>query len=529
VLAGCTPWPGELAESYRRAGYWRDEPLGWLTRSPRTALVSDADRYDYAGFDDRANRLAAGLLDLGIKPGERVVVQLPNVAEFAILCFALFRLGALPVMALPAHREEEIGYLCELTEASTYVIADRVAGYDYRLLAETVRRRAPTVRNVLVLGDPGAFTALADIDAEPRPLPPAAPDDVALFLLSGGTTGLPKLIPRTHDDYGYNARASAELCRFGPDTRYLVALPAAHNFPLACPGILGTLHAGGTVVFARSPSPDEIFPLIERERITATAAVPTIAQLWAQARGWLAEDLSSLRLLQVGGAKLSPASARDLVNALGCPLQQVFGMAEGLLNYTDPGDPPEIVEHTQGKPLSPADEIRIVDAAGQDVAPGETGELLTRGPYTLRGYYRAPEHNAKTFTAEGFYRSGDLVRRLPSGHLVVEGRIKDVINRGGDKVPATEVEDHLRAHPAIADAALVGLPHPLLGEATCACVVARGTAPTLAGLTAFLRDRGLATFKLPDQLRVVDHLPVTAVGKIDKKRLSEEVCPDLAG
>lgn len=158
----------------------------------------------------------------------------------------------------------------------------------------------------------------------------------------------------------------------------------------------------------------------------------------------------------------------------------------------------------------------------------ETGELLTRGPYTIRGYYRAPEHNAKAFTPDGFYRSGDLVRRLPSGHLVVEGRIKDVINRSGDKVPATEVEDHLRAHPAITDAALVGLPHPLLGEATCACVVANGAAPTLADLTGFLRDRGLATYKLPDQLRVVDHLPVTAVGKIDKKRLSEHVRADSA-
>jgi 2,3-dihydroxybenzoate-AMP ligase len=205
---------------------------------------------------------------------------------------------------------------------------------------------------------------------------------------------------------------------------------------------------------------------------------------------------------------------------LGCQLQQVYGMAEGLLNYTRLDDPDDLVEGTQGRPLSPADEIRIVDGQDRDVAPGEVGELLTRGPYTLRGYYRAEAHNAKAFTPDGYYRSGDLVRRLPTGHLVVEGRVNDVINRGGEKVSAIEVEDYLLAHPAVRDAAVVGASDERLGERICAFVIPATTAPTLPELTAFLRERGVAAYKHPDRLRIITEWPVTSVGKVDKKKLA---------
>jgi 2,3-dihydroxybenzoate-AMP ligase len=223
----------------------------------------------------------------------------------------------------------------------------------------------------------------------------------------------------------------------------------------------------------------------------------------------------------VGGAKLAAEPAAQIPKALGCTLQQVFGMAEGLLNYTRLDDPSELVETTQGRPLSPADEIRVVDPdTGEPVPEGETGELLTRGPYTLRGYYRAPEHNARSFTPDGFYRTGDLVRRLPSGHLVVEGRHKDQINRGGEKIAAEELEGHLLAHPAVHDAAVVGVPDPMMGERTCAFVVARGEPPTLPALKEFLRERGVADYKWPDRLELVDTFPRTPVGKISKKELS---------
>ncbi|MGY1578004.1 (2,3-dihydroxybenzoyl)adenylate synthase [Streptomyces sp. MN13] len=534
MLDGWVPWPKELAERYRAEGYWQGRPLDRLLRDRaghdpgRTALVdAGGNRWTYAELDARADRTAAGLRALGIGDGDRVVVQLPNTDAFVVLFFALLRAGAIPVLTLPAHRESEIAHVAEVAGATAYAIPDVHDGFDHRVLARTLRKTVPSVEHVLVAGEPAEFTPLSAVDADPVPLPAPDPGDVALLLLSGGTTGKPKLIPRTHDDYAYNVRASAEVCGFDESTVYLVVLPTAHNFALACPGLLGTLLAGGTVVLSPTPSPEDAFALIEREKVTVTAVVPPIALLWLDAVEWEEADLSSLRLLQVGGSKLGAEPAARVGPALGCTLQQVFGMAEGLLNYTRLDDPDELVRHTQGRPLSPADEIRVVDADGHDVPPGETGELLTRGPYTLRGYYRAPGHNARAFTPDGHYRTGDLVRVLPTGHLVVEGREKDQINRGGDKISAEELENHLLAHPAVHDAAAVGMPDPAMGERTCVYVVPRGPAPTLRELTAFLRERGVAAYKSPDRLEVVDAFPRTSVGKVDKKALGRRIAERL--
>lgn len=534
ALEGFTPWPSEFADRYRRAGYWQGETFGqWLRAranrfGDRIAIVGDERRLSYRELDTRASRLAAGLLGLGIRPRDRVVVQLPNTVEFFEVLFALFRLGALPVLALPAHRRSEIAYFCEFTEAVAYVIADKDGGFDYRRLAEEIQAEARTVKHVLVAGEPGPFTALESVYAEPAPLPEPAPGDVAFFQLSGGSTGVPKLIPRTHDDYLYSVRASAEICALDEESVYLVTLPAAHNFTLSSPGSLGVHHAGGRVVLSRRPSPDEAFRWIENERVTVSAVVPPLCAVWLEAARNTRHDLSSLRLLQVGGSRLSAEVARRVRGALGCTLQQVFGMAEGLVNYTRLDDPEEVIVATQGRPTSPDDEIRIVDEDDRDVAVGRVGHLLTRGPYTIRGYYKADAHNEKAFTRDGFYRTGDLVRRTPSGALVVEGRAKDQINRGGEKIAAEEIENHLLAHPAVRDVALVAMPDAFLGERSCAFVVARERAPEPRELSAFLRARGLAPYKIPDRIELTGDLPKTSVGKVDKKALRRWIADRLA-
>ena len=457
MLDGCTPWPAEFAVRYREAGYWTGETFSDFvtdrTRrfADRLAVVGAGQRWTYAELGERSAVLATGLARLGIAAGDRVVVQLPNIPELFEVVFALFRLGALPVYALPAHRAHEITHLCTTAQAKALIIPDRHAGFDYRTMAAQLRHAGTAPEHVVVVGEPGGFTPLAELRAD-RPDPgvftrPEA-SDAAFLQLSGGTTGLPKLIPRTHDDYLYSVRASAEICALGTDTVYLAALPAVHNFPMSSPGFLGTFHAGGTVVLAPNPSPDTAFSLIETERVTITAVVPPIALQWLDAVEHGSQshrDLSSLRVLQVGGAKFAPEAARRVRPVLGCTLQQVFGMAEGLVNYTRLDDPDDIITTTQGRPISPDDEIRIVDDADRPVPDGEVGHLLTRGPYTIRGYYRAEEHNATAFTPDGFYRTGDLVRRTPTGHLVVEGRAKDQINRGGEKVSAEEVENHILA------------------------------------------------------------------------------------
>jgi 2,3-dihydroxybenzoate-AMP ligase len=527
-----------MAERYRALNYWRganlaEMPGEWARKyGERTALVHSKQRISYAELDRRITRMAGGFRRHGIGPGDRVVVQLPNLPEFVIVCFALFRINAKPVFSLLAHRDNEIRYLCDISEAVGYVVPGRYRGFDYARMAAEIMADAPALQRVFVAEadvskealaalNSGGFVPLASLNAEPGPAPEHDASDVAFFLLSGGTTALPKLIPRTHDDYAYQTRATAELIGLTPDDVYLAALPAEFNFAWGCPGVVGTLRSGGTVVLAEDADADDCFAAIEREHVTFTSLVPTLAQLWLEAVEGAPFDLASLRLIQIGGAPLPYEVAEQVTPVLGCTLQQVFGMAEGLLSFTRLDDPLEVILTTQGRPISPHDEVRIVDDADQVVHAGGIGELLTRGPYTLRGYYRAPEHNARAFTDDGFYRTGDLARLNKDGRLVVEGRIKDVIIRGGAKISAAEVEAHLLSHPAVERVAVVPVPDPYLGEGICAYIRPAGEPPTLYELREALRRRGIADFKLPDRLELVDDLPLTGLGKVDKKVLAE--------
>lgn len=528
-----TAWPDEVAAHYRAAGYWRGQTFGALLTTlaaayaERPAVVGEragqVTRWTYAELDERAHRLAAGFAERGLRAGDRVLVQLPNVPEFVSVIFALWRLGAWPVFTLPAHRHTELRYFAEKAEASAIVTVAEHERHDHAATARAVADEVDSLREVLVVGSP-EFTELGA--AEPREFGDPDPEGVAFLQLSGGSTGLSKLIPRTHDDYLYSVRESARICALRPESVYLAALPVAHNFPLSSPGVLGALHAGATTVLAPRPDPDVAFRLIESERVTISAVVPPLAAAWVQAAARTDRDLSSLDVLLVGGAKCARELAERIGPALGCRLQQVFGMAEGLVCYTRLDDPDELVLGTQGRPISLADEVRVVDpgdpdaASADEVAPGEVGALLTRGPYTIRGYYRAAEHNATAFTPDGFYRTGDLVRRHPSGHLEVVGRAKEQINRGGEKVSAEEVENHLMAHPGVLDAAVVSVPDEYLGERTCAYVVpADGAHPGEAELRRFVRERGIAAFKVPDLVVVVERFPVTGVGKTSKREL----------
>jgi 2,3-dihydroxybenzoate-AMP ligase len=524
VLPRCVPWPEELATRYRREGYWTGEALGdllqaWAPAEPeRVALVGGERRWTYGELDAAADRFAAGLWRLGVRSLDRVVVQLPNVPEFVIISIALFRLGALPVFALPAHRRAEIAYLCAHSQAVAYIIPAVFQGFDYRTIAAEVSMAAQAPRHVIVVGDPGRFIPFDGVDANPIALRRPDPAEIALFLLSGGTTGMPKLIPRTHDDYAYQLRATARALDFGRDGVYLACQPAAHNAALGCPGVLGALRAGGKVVLAFSPSPDEVFPLVEREGVTLTTLMPTFLQLWIETAGLFEADLRRT-VLQVGSAKLNPAVAQKVRPVLGCTLTHWFGMAEGFLAYTRLDEPDEVAALTQGRPLCPADELRVVDEFDNDVPAGKPGELLVRGPYTLRGYYGADDHNARAFTSDGYLRTGDLISITADNNMVVEGRLKDVIHRGGDKVPAGEIEDHLIAHPNVHEAAVVAVPDERLGERTCAFVIPEGAAPTLAELRTCLADRGLADYKLPDRLELADSFPRTGFGKVSKAEL----------
>ena len=532
LARGFGPFPTERAEVYRRAGFWTGRPLdSILTEAAaawpdKPAVIDTAQTYTFRELDTAANRVAAGLAALGIRPGDRVLLQLPNSCQFAIALFGLLRAAAVPVMCLPGHRTAELGRFAEVSGAVALIVPDEAGGFDYRDMAGRLAAEHPSLQHVIVDGEYGPFvawSAIRDFDGPAVERAAVDPGLPALLLVSGGTTGLPKLIARTHDDYVYNAVASAQACEMTAEDAYLVALPAGHNFPLACPGLLGSMTVGAPTVFTADPSPENAFALIDKFKITVTGLVNALAKLWAQACEWEPVLPTSLRFVQVGGSRMSPEEARFILERLTPGMSQIFGMAEGMLNFTRPGDPEDVVVHTQGRPMSSHDEMRVVDESGDEVPPGEDGELLVRGPYTLNGYYRDDDANARSFSPDGFYRTGDRVRIFAdgprAGYVEVVGRIKDVIHRGGETVSATDLEDHLHTHPAVYAAAAVALPDQYLGEKICAAVIFRGKSITLAELNAFLDERGASKHARPDVLTPVPSLPMTAVGKVDKKQL----------
>jgi 2,3-dihydroxybenzoate-AMP ligase len=534
-LAGFVPWPDALAQRYRALGLWQGRTLfetvaAAAARTPRkTAVVHAGTRVDYATLVADSERLAAGLYDLGLRALDRVVVQLPNGLDFVRTYLALCRIGAIPVMALRAHRQAEVEHFIRASGAVGYVVADRVAGFDYRPMAAQMQQQFPGLAHVLVAGEAGAGQrALVSVlegrrDAQPRDIPRPDPSDVATMLLSGGTTSMSKLIPRTHDDYALNARLCAAASGFDADTVLMALLPLGHNYNLASPGMLGAFAAGGTLVVAASTDTGAVFEQVARERVSVIAAVVPLVSNWLQADVPARHDVSSLKVVQNGGARLAPELRARLRDAFGCTPQEIYGTAEGLINMTRLDDDDEALLHSSGRPVSELDEIAVVGDDGRELADAEPGELVTRGPYTIRGYYDAPAKNAEAFLPGGWYRMGDIVRKR--GRTVyAEGRRKDLINRGGEKISCDEVESLVYRHPAVKVVALVPMPDPVFGEKACACVILQpGATLDLPGLVSFLRSQGIASFKLPERLEVLDEFPLSPVGKILKRELREIV------
>jgi 2,3-dihydroxybenzoate-AMP ligase len=546
MLDGFVPFPPAFAQDYRAKGYWQDRTLArefaavFDRFGPRTALIDGARRWTYAQLDADSTNLALNLLDLGLRPLDRVVPVLPNVAEFVVLYFALQKLGAIPIAALVTHRHAEISQFTRLAQARCVVYPAQVGDFRFGPMVERLQAEQPCLQLRLVLGEAGPGEhALAELISRPATRASAdlhaldghafTPTDPCIFQLSGGTTGIPKLIPRTHNDYAYNSKVAAEVAGVGRDSVLLLVLPIAHNLPLACPGIQGFLFQGATVVLHANTRPAEMFALIQQHRVTHLKVVPALLIRLINDPAISGFDLTSVEQIQSGGQRMQPEvrlRTRHLfANAF---VQENFGMSEGLLMFVRRGDPEEVLLETCGRPVCADDEVRLIDDDGAEVAEGAVGELACRGPYTLRGYFGVPEYNARQFTPDGFYRSGDLMRRHPSGNYVVEGRKKDLINRGGEKISAEEIENLILQHPAVQNVACVPMPDAAMGEKMCAYVVLRtGHALALPELVAFLRTHEIAKFKLPERLEVVADFPVSTFGKVSKKALAERIAARL--
>jgi 2,3-dihydroxybenzoate-AMP ligase len=544
VLEGVVPFPPDFAKRYRQKGYWLDRTLAQEYRiafdkyEKRVALLDRDRSITYGDLDRMSDNLALNLLEAGFQSLDRVVLQLPNVSEFVVLYLALQKIGGVAIAALMPHRFAEISQFVELSGAVACVVPDNQGDFDYCAMVDRIRHKSPQLRLGIVLGParPG-FLSLTDLIEKPAKLPKSAlseikidPDDPAIFQLSGGTTGIPKLIPRTHNDYAYNTKMASAVCAVGENSVLLVILPIAHNLPLACPGIQGFLFHGGRVVLSMSPRPEDVCVLIEKHGVTHIKVVPALLIRLLHDPAVTRHNLSSLKIIQSGGQSMLP-EVRLLAKKLipSAFVQENFGMSEGMLMFVRLDDPPDVANETVGRPVSPDDEVRLLDDDDREILGSEVGELCCRGPYTLRGYFGVPEYNARTFTSDGFYRSGDLMRRHGSGNYVVEGRKKDLINRGGEKISAEEIENLILMHPAVKNASCVPIPDPVLGERMCACVMLRENAKlSLDELKTFLLAKEIAKYKLPERLEIMQDFPLSPFGKVSKKTLTEMISQKMA-
>jgi 2,3-dihydroxybenzoate-AMP ligase len=537
VLENCVDWPVEFADKYRAKGYWQDINLyqhfcQLVERfGDQDALIFQDQRLSFSHLLQQIDNAAANLLAAGLVAGQRVVFQLPNCPEFLVTFYALLKIGVIPVMALPPHRETEITHFVNHAEAVAYFFPAKIRDFDYREMAANVRTECPSLKHLFVLGeaqeDQQSLSDFFTGAASASPTSPVAASEVAFMLLSGGTTALPKLIPRTHNDYLFNLQQAAITGGLSDGVTFLAVLPMAHNYTLGCPGFLGALAYGGRVVIAPALDPETIFSLVEQEKINVIpAAIPLIVN-WLNSDIPELFDLSSLKIITNGGAKLQPELRQHLEQKFSCTFQEIYGTAEGLLNFTPLDAPDDVRHHSSGKPLSADDEIKIIDDEGNELPEGELGELVVRGPYTIRGYYNAPENNASGFTTDGFYKMGDLVR-LKDGYLYCEGRTKDMINRGGEKISCDEVEKHMLANPKIKSASLVAMPDPVFGEKACAFVILQpDQSMDLEDLKTYLLAQKIAKFKLPERLELTDSFPISPAGKILKKELRQIIADKL--
>jgi 2,3-dihydroxybenzoate-AMP ligase len=524
-------------ETYRSAGLWGTLPIGArfheiaVEQASRTAVVAEEGRLTYAELDEVTDRLALGLADLGLVAGDRVVVQLTNRLHSVVAWYGMLKAGLIPVCTLAAHRAHEIGPISRKVGAVAHLVESTPSGFDLVAFAFEQRVGHPTMRHVLTAGtltgtpiehlirdsDPAvARDRVAAIQAA------IDPDEIACFQLSGGTTGAPKIIPRLHAEYWYNARSFAEVSGWDQDTRTAHLIPIMHNAGITC-GLHAVHSVGGTLVLGTAVL-DQALPILAREK--ATDALVGHGHYAIVDHPLFDDAVASMRRVVLSGAKV-PERVFDAFEDRGIRAGQMFGMGEGFFAMSTATSTRQARLTTVGVPTSPHDEFRVLEPGTEVELPdGTTGELACRGPYTIRGYFDAPDVNARAFTSDGFYRTGDLVAVTTLGterSISIEGRLKDLISRGGEKVSAEEVETLLLRHPRITAAAVVAMPDERLGERACAYLVAAGEALTMPEVQEHLDSLSLAKFKWPERIEWITEMPKTPVGKLDKKVLRDDI------
>jgi len=521
----------ERIERHEARGEWPVAGAAALARErarrtpDRVLLVEGARRVTFAEFASLAGHLASALRALGLEPGDVVSWQLPSWLEGAVLTVALDALGCVSNPILPIYRETEVAFVVGQARSRMLVVPGRFRGFDYRELAREVRARVPSVEHVLVVrADPlpgmiGLEEAVRRASAVELPPSPFGPHDVSSIFYTSGTTADPKGVLHTPSTLGSFARVNVEIAGTRADDVSLLQFPLTHIGGIGFFVILPLL-VGSRVVYLDVWEPQAAVAAIEREGVTAAGGPPAILRGLVDCVVARGERLPTLRSAATGAADVPPELIREIRAKLGTASFRSYGMTEcPMVTSGRADDPEEKCVLTDGRPI-PGARIRIVDEGGRDVPSGVEGEILAFGPQLCVGYLDR-SLDADAFTADGFFRSGDLGVVDDEGHVRVTGRKKDIIIRKGENLSAKAIEDVLHEHPAVAEAAVVGIADRERGERVCACVVLRAAAGplTLADLTRFMIGQGVMRQKIPEQLEILEALPRNPTGKVKKHEL----------
>jgi 2,3-dihydroxybenzoate-AMP ligase len=545
-IEGFEPYKPEDVEKYTKYRWWLGLTWGDMFDKatdlyPRKeALVDDTSRFTYRELREKVDRLAIGLMGLGIKERDFVLLQLPNWHEFIFSFFALQKIGAIVVLLVARHSLSEINYLSSLTHPVAWIGPDHYKKTDYLPMLQQVMKEHKEVRHLISVRSPDnkAFSPLETLIEESvltesnlkalaarRP----EPTEVSIILPTGGTTGLPKAVPRTHNDYiasvEYHTRAWEVTC----NDVMLTAAPVGHAQAIHnCVG--GAFFHCAKYVITDSTDAEDICRVIEREKVTAFPTVPALVQRIVSLETLKDFDLSSLTRIYAGGAPSSPELVKSVYEKVGCKFVNALGSSEGPAAMSRLDADIEIICHTVGEKDCPYAQVKIVDQNLKEVPPNKEGELITKGPNIFNGYFKSEEENKNVFTEDGFFRTGDLAKISESGIITITGRIKETILRGGETLSAIGIERLISSHQAVADVAVIGMPDKALGERICAYVqLKEGASLSFEELVTYLKGIGASVLQLPERLEIIDSIPLTKVGKADKKVLKEDIQRKLDG
>jgi non-ribosomal peptide synthetase component E (peptide arylation enzyme) len=529
------PVSAERAAAFRAEGWWLDLTVPDLLRRqaearPDAPAVIAGDRtLTFAELDRESDRVAAGLAALSVGRGDVVSCQLSNLPEVLVLHHAVAKQRAIFNPIHLPYRAAEVETILAFAESRVIVVGAPHRRFSFVEMVQGLRHRLPALRHVVTAGGeerPGVipFQALRGGGA------PAGershPDDPFLLLFTSGTTASPKAALHTHNMRVGNARFSAEELGFTAADRFLSIARFSHMWGVFAYWM--SLWAGAAQVLLETFTPEGFLETAAAGRASVAIGAPAHVAALLGAPGVRAAGRSPLRLFGLSGSVCPPALARALRDALGCTPFMLWGMTESAAGlYTRPDDPPEVIEQTVGR-ASRGCAFAVLDEAGGALPRGGEGELAMKSPFAFEGYVNNPEATAECFTADGWFRTGDLATMDAAGNVRILGRRREQINRGGVKFHPADVEDVLLRHPRVQMAALVAMPDARLGERNCCFVVPRpGPPPALADLTAFLAAAGVAKFKWPERLEVVEALPLTPTGKVQRPILRERIRQQL--